>query len=1391
MSAKMREARTGEDAPQVAGPLPALGAAAWSDALPYLPPLVLDAARRHPDRPPTWIDSLEGSLALADISGFTRMSERLAEVGKEGAEWLTNIINEYFGIMLDIARRYGGTNIKFGGDALLLLFTGENHAGRAVAAASAMLRASRGFSTVRVGRERIRVSMSVGVHSGTFWSASAGLPGTRMQHFILGWETGRVAETEAAAVAGELLITGATLRLARGLRVGEPRGDAYRVLRVSRQAGRSSAGGDEPGALPSPTPELLAYLPPPVAQGLESGHKAAGLEGEHRKVGIVFINLVGVEELLEEQAPEVCLDELQRYLSSVVRLASRYGGFLAGNDIYTDGLKLILIFGAPVAHEQDSANALRLALELNNELPQLNVRLRHRIGIHSGFVFAGDVGSPYRREYTVLGDAVNVAARLMSSASEGQVLVSKQLATEAGPGFDVRELPPIQAKGKSKPLAIGALEGERQMAPTGVADRRQALYGREAEVEALRRLCREAEGGSGRCVTISGEAGMGKSRLALDFQDYLRARGWWLQRGYCYSHTVGDPFAPWIHILTSLFDIGPADSIDARTEKALAALKRLRPELVETAPLLNGLLTLSVPQTDVVRSLDDEARRRRLFQLVAELLQAGAADSPVAVLIEDLHWADHSSLQLVNHVATGLGSSRLLLCLTHRPKEGLALELPPASTVTIALAELPADAAVQLVRAVLDGRELLAEAAEAILSKAQGNPLFLEEIARSIRQSGALEQVLSASSFKLAEELAALEISDRIQGLIMSRIDALSAATRDVLRVASVIGATFDFPTLRHILAPDREETYLDTRLQELSQLDLVTRAQGVGEPSYEFKHALIQEIAYDSLLFARRRELHHRVASYLEAAYAEELEPLCGRLVHHYGQSGDGPKTLVYALKAGDKARELFANEEAIEYYRRALSVVDKGDVADPTAAVNANVSLADVRELMGNHDEAVQHYARALEASLGRRRSGSRRRPLGRRLKPYHLLAGVSSAAAPTRRGISDICRKIGVAYERRSDYDLALEWLHHGLQLLPPRSTGERSRACVAMASLLFRRGLYSDAAWWCRRGLRCARVAGEMGELAHAHSLLGAIQHDKGQTRRAVAHQLRALSIYERLGHLAGQAGTLNNLGMGYWSLGEWPEAAERYQESLRIASRIGDLNLVAIAHNNLGEVFLAQGELAKAKAEYRWTIDCQDRLGHVGLGALAEANLGQALAAEGRLVEARQAMERSLRTFSQINAQGFKADVQVRLSEVLILEGRMEKAGELAREALETARWLHSQPLEAMAMRSLGRLATAAGDWESARVSLEAARQLFGRVGARHQEAKTLAAIGDLFAAKFKQLGALRDRRRAVGSLNRAISIFRALGAGLDLAEAQALLGTLSADTMPGEIGAAV
>ena len=828
--------------------------ASWSAALSYLPPVLLDATVLEPDRPPVWIEDVEGTLVFADISGFTRMSERLAESGKEGAETLTNIINRYFHRMLDIAAEHGGTNVKFGGDALLLLFSGENHAARAVSAALQIQRATKEFPAVKVPGERVRLHMSVGVHSGTFWSVSVGVSNLRMQYIILGTEASRVAETEGEATAGEVLVTEETRLLIKGARLGEPRNGAYRVLRLVRPPEVPSEIHLS-RTLPPQDDRLLAYLPPPVVDRLSAADGMLELEGEHRNVSIMFIHLIGINELLEEQGPTVLVEELQRYISTLVKLANKYGGFVAGNDISELGIKLILVFGAPVANERDPENALRLGLEMREELPIMGLHLTHRIGVNSGSVFVGDVGSPYRREYTVIGDAVNLSARLMGAAESGQVLLSRKIAEEAGPGFVLDELEPVRVKGKREPVPICSLKSveTRPVARAGVIEGK--LYGRETELETLRQAGTEVEAGNGRLVLLTGEAGIGKSRLVSEFESQLSYIGWDVYRGQCRPHTAGNPFSLWVHLLESFFGIESIAETRLRTRTVLDKIGRLRPALLGVAPLLNGLLSLSASDTDVVQSLDAETRRHRLFDLISTVLREAASNRRIAVVLEDLQWSDQSSLRLIESVVQGLDRSRLLVCLTCRTVEDLELKLPADGTVTLDLGKLSDDASAEIVWSMLGVDALPAQVTDSIISKAQGNPLFLEEIARTIRLSGALDQVLKASAFALDKAIASLDIPDRIQALVMSRIDRLAPSSRDVLRTAAVIGGTFDLSTLMALLdLNDRRQ--LESRLDELTEYDLINVQEGALPDTFGFIHGMVQEVAYENLLFSRRRKI-------------------------------------------------------------------------------------------------------------------------------------------------------------------------------------------------------------------------------------------------------------------------------------------------------------------------------------------------------------------------------------------------------------------------------------------------------------------------------------------------------------------------------------------------------
>ncbi|MBI4334499.1 MAG: tetratricopeptide repeat protein [Chloroflexi bacterium] len=1302
------------------------------------------------------MEPVEGTLSLVDVSGFTRLSERLTELGKEGAERLTQIINGFFSRMLDIARSYGGDNIKFGGDALLLLFTGEDHASRAVATSTSMVRATQGMGAIVVGKDRIRLNMSAGMHSGTFWSASAGLPGVRMQHFLLGQEASRTAEAEGKSESGEVVVTSATRHLVGDRCAVEERGGFFKVHRLN-----SRVATLPPETIVSPPPSSLtnvtAYLPPPVVQVVENGQGMESIEGEHRRVTVSFINLMGVNELLQSGGPDALLGELQLYMSAVVELVRKHEGFLVSNDIDSNGLKLILVFGAPIAHEYDSANALRMALEINRKLSQMNLSLRHRIGVNTGFVFAGDVGSAYRREYTVMGDAVNLAARLMGASSPGQIYVSGRLADEAGPGFKFSGLPPLTLKGKKDPVRSVLLEGEAHHVSPESALRMSSLFGRQREMDTLTAVCAEAEKGNSRSVVVVGDAGVGKSRLLSEWENYLRGRGWTIYSGHCYSYTTANPLVPWTSVLNSLFRLDPADSSGVRTEKARDVIRKLTPGRMEMASLLNGLLALSIPQSDVVLSLDDESRRKRLIELITELLRAAATRGAVAVLLEDFNWADRSSVQLLNHVGANLKSSRFIICVTHRPNPELKLELPPVSTREILLGELPPEAAQLFVAALLERPDIPAPVRDAILSKARGNPLFLEQVALSVRQSGVIDQLMTAPASRLAEYMGALEIPDRIQTLLMSRIDTLRTVTKGVLRTAAVIGNSFDIRTLRSVMDLEERELPLANTLEELVQVDFISPEEYSGASNYRFKHSLVQEVAYDSLMFTRRRQLHRRVASYLEETHSTQLEPLFEALVHHYSHCGDHTKTLVYAVKAGGKARRAFANDEAIAYYRRALDAARQSG-GDATRQRNYIIELTgDCYEAAGRHVEAATTFFDSLRAWRAAQRRGA----------PPPMIPELNEGIAGRARE-SALCHKIAVAYERNSSFDLSLKWLNSSLKALPARHPLQAARIYASRSLTIFRKGRYEEAIHWGRLGLAVAKRIGDQRQLAYTHSVLGGSYLALGDIKRALAHRRSAVHLFDETGDVVGQGIAHNNLGLCYQSLGDLDRALHHYEVALKARLRLGNPVQGAIVHNNMGEALFIQGRTGEALDHFKKVVETYEQRGDpLAATGLALVNISRVYARLNDYRSSWDHLRRAMELLRKARHRGLLAEAALQQAELELETGQTEAASRTCERAVEETRELGMKPLETRGQRLLGRIALAQKRFREAEDHFRESLALAQRCHGEYEKGLALRALAELYRLQPEMN---RSALSSGSALRRAMSIFRRLGAETELSK---------------------
>jgi len=1290
----------------------------------YLPATLVESWAQRPEQSPLWGVWLTGSLMFCDVSGFTAMSESLAQVGKEGAELMAAVLNRFFERMLAIADEWGGVQMKFGGDAMLLLFSEDRHAERAAAAGLEMQRAMSDFRRLAVGEQTYRLRMRIAIHSGRFFGASVGQPDGMLHYMLVGPDVNRTAGIEGAGEPGQVVMSAeAAAQTGSGCRL-IPANGVWRVRDL-----------DEPPrpapkqALTAPRDALKHYLLPPLAAPLLEG-RLPSFSGEHRRVTAAFINLIGLSTLLETKGEAQALAQADAYVKMVISAVEKHGGLLAASDLAQDGDKVICLFGAPLSIEREERAAIRAMLELDRELRSSGLDVKHRIGISSGSVFAGEIGSSKRREYTVIGDSVNLAARLMAASRPGEILVSKPTVERAGGGFDVQRLRPLRVKGKVAPVAVFRLRaGGRERTVERQIEAGTALVGREEELATLLRLARQvAARGSGRCAYIWGEPGIGKSRLTQEVAANLQATGWQRLVVSCQLHTWHTPFAPWREPLRGLIGIAADDSPEEMWRKLKTAMDLADPQLGAFAPLLGELLSLPVEDNAPPSATDPKERRRYVTGMVVALVEAAARQRPMLVLFEDGHWADAPSLELL--AALFGRPAPVLAVLTSReplPPGEISTAIAP---VSIGLRELPPEAARSL---VTSASGLSEQVLEKIVARAQGNPLFLQEIARM--------GVISGES-----------IPETVNDVILTRLDRLPPEEKRVLRLAAVIGPSFDLQALYALAGGGMDPLRVDAALAGLSQLGF-TREQAREPRSYAFSHVLTREVAYETLPYAQRRHLHRRVGQRIEQQEAARLDAVCELLLHHYELAADTAKVVRYAAMSGDRALAMFAVAEGLDYYQRSLSALPalgKGFEGDRSLLLER---LGDCLDTGGRHREAAEKFVSALDEWRS-----WRRRP---RLVVAEGGVRVRDAA---------LCRKVGASLERSSDYDEALRWLDEALSVLPGRSGRVGAQICASKSLALFRRGRYEEAAHWGKKGLAAARRSRDRRQLAYAHHILASSYMEMGKLREALSHDRQAVRLYHEVGDVSGQAIANGNLGLSYQMLGVLDAALYHYDVGLKADERLGNVPHAAIIHNNVGEVLLAMGRLDEAVSHFDYVVRAHRTDSSLaGLTGLAQVNLSRCLLRRGDVTGAMSHVRRGIRLLRSAGVEGVLAEALLQQVELRLEAGNAGVARRECRRVLRDVRGLDAKVLEARGERLLGQAEAALGGLDAARARLRASITIGRQAGAEYEEALSLLALARVLLAS-----PVRERQ-AVRPLQRAIAILSRMGAALDLAEARRLL----------------
>jgi ABC-type oligopeptide transport system substrate-binding subunit/class 3 adenylate cyclase len=699
---------------------------------------------------------------------------------------------------------------------------------------------------------------------------------------------------------------------------------------------------------------------------------------ERKVVTAVFADVVGSTALSERLDPEEAKLILGEAVARIIQAVEEFGGTV--KDLAGDGV--LALFGAPISHEDDAERAVRAALRITQEIAAYAEEVARawgvqnfgvRVGVNTGPVVLGPVGAGGRVEYGAFGDTVNTAARLQSAAEPGTVLAGGSTFRVAESLFEWGDPRSLELKGKSQTVQAREVTGARPATARG-----RGLHGFQAPVVGRDRelaVCREAIGGvlagSGGILFLSGEAGIGKSRLLAEMRELSDAGAAaerppaWLE-GRCVSYGETLPYWPFRDLVREWLGEGP-DQPELRVRVALRRkVERLfRDRVLEVYPYLGAMMGIALEPEAAGRlaELSPEALQYRTFEVVGALLRRLAEDGPVVVAIEDLHWADTTSIQLVERLLPITEEAAVLLAFTLRlerdhpsweVKERAARQLPHR-TRELLLESLADEADRELLHALVGGGTLPPELETQILAHAEGNPFYMEELIGSVIDAGAL--VREGEEWRFDHEVS-VEVPETVEKVILARIDRLTPRCHDVLMAASVLGRRFGLPLLDGVTG--RKEELRDA-LSELQRLDLVREGRRWPQPEYRFKHALIQEAAYRTILTEQRTRLHRKAAEWLEDRHSGNEEEVYGLLAHHWLAANDEHKAISYLTRAGDKARLEYALDEAIVHYRALLPLLERRGERQAIALVLFKLALA--LHCSMRFAEANATYGRAFE--------------------------------------------------------------------------------------------------------------------------------------------------------------------------------------------------------------------------------------------------------------------------------------------------------------------------------------------------------------------------------------------------------------------------------------------
>jgi class 3 adenylate cyclase/tetratricopeptide (TPR) repeat protein len=1056
----------------------------------------------------------------------------------------------------------------------------------------------------------------------------------------------------------------------------------------------------------------LAYTPAYLAEKILTSKSA--LEGERKQVTVLFADLKGSMELLADRDPEEARQLLDPVLERMMAAVHRYEGTV--NQVMGDGI--MALFGAPIAHEDHVVRACYAALAMQDVIRRYSVEVRRghglevqiRVGLNSGEVVVRAIGNDLHMDYSAIGQTTHLAARMEQLAPPGTIRLTAETLRLAEGWVQVTPLGRVPVKGLPAPLEVyelvdaGPARTHLQMfAARGLTP----FVGRQVELAALHQTLEQVGAGHGQVVAVIGEPGVGKTRLFHEFTHSSRTQGWLMLESSSTSYGKATSYLPLIDLLKAYFQLEDRDDGRRMREKLTGRLLTLDPALGPAVPAFLALLEVPVgdPQWQALEPLQ---RRQRTLDALKRLFLRESQVQPVLLVLENLHWIDAETQAFLDRLVESLPATRLLLLVNYRPEyqhgwsqktyyTQLRLDpLPPASAEAMLQSLLGDDASLEPLKARL-------------IERTQGNPFFLEESVRTLIETQGL--VGEPGAYRLARALPSLQVPSTVQAVLAARIDRLPSEEKQLLQTAAVIGTEVPFALLQAMA--EVPEEVLRLGLTHLQAAEFLYETRLFPEHEYTFKHALTQQVAYETLLQERRRALHARIVEVLEALAGERVAEQVEHLAHHALQGEVWEKALVYGRQAGEKAMARPAYREAVWSFEQALS------------------ALAHLPETRATREQAID------------------------------LRFALRSALQPSG---SDSGRILAVLREAEA---LAVA-------LNDPHRLGRVSRF---LSNYFNRKGAYDQAIAVAQRALALATASGEVVLQALANLYLGRAYNHQGAYCRAIDCLGQAVMAFEgaRRRELFGQVflpavAVRADLAEGHAELGTFAEGHAFGEEGLRIAEVVDHPASLMWASWGIGLLALRQGDLPGALPPLERAVGISQDADLASYFPPIAAALGTVYTLAGRINNALRLLMRAMEEAVAMEVVHRQALCHLSLGEAQLLAGRLEEAHALAEHALAHTRAHQERGHQAYALRLLGEIAAHRNpqDVAQAEAYFQEALALAEELGMRPLVAHCHLGLGKLSAKSGR-------RAEARAALSAAVELYRAMEMTFWLPQAESAL----------------